>query len=166
MLDYYVRSSATMAPSKTSAVTRRSTRVAVKKSVASASVKESALTTSAARGRQKATKVVSIAKVGLASRTGKASKKGPEVVSRDHCSRSFDVRSPVGDDYQGQLLSVQLPSWFLSHLSFSHSVRWRAGGRHGLMTTCSDYAAEGANYCTWMSPLSRCLQCHNSITAV
>ena len=83
MLDYYVRSSATMAPSKTSAVTRRSTRVAVKKSVASTSVKESALTTSAARGRQKATKVVSIAKVGLASRTGKASKKGTEVVSRD-----------------------------------------------------------------------------------
>ena len=94
-----------MAPSKTSAVTRRSTRVAVKKSVASASVKESALTTSAARGRQKATKVVSIAKVGLASRTGKASKKGTEVVSRDHCSRSFDVRSPVGDDYQGQQLA-------------------------------------------------------------
>ena len=78
LLDYYVLSSATMPPRKTSAVVRRSTRVAVKKQfAASVSVKESAPTTSAVGGHRKATKSVSIAEVGNASRAGKTSTKGP-----------------------------------------------------------------------------------------
>ena len=105
LLDYYVLSSATMPPRKTSAVVRRSTRVAVKKQAASVSVKESAPTTSAVGGHRKATKSVSIAEVGNASRAGKASTKGPRTVGCDHRSNSFDARSPVRDDLQGQQLA-------------------------------------------------------------
>jgi len=105
LLDYYVLPSASMPPKKTSAVTRRSTRVAVKKQAASVSVKESAPTTSAVGGRRKATKSVSIVKVGTASRAGKASKNGPRTVNCDH--RSSDARSPVRDDLRGQQLAVE-----------------------------------------------------------
>jgi len=91
-----------MPPGKTSVVTRRSTRVAGKKQAVPVSVKEGIPTTSAVGGRQKTAGNVSIVKVGIVSRAGKASKKGPRTVSRDHRSRSSDARSLVIDDFQGQ----------------------------------------------------------------
>jgi len=94
-----------MPPRKTSVVTRRSTRVAGKKKAASVSVKEGAPTTSAVGGRQKTAGNVSIVKLGITSRAGNASKKGPRTVNRDHRSSSSDARSLVRDDFQGQQLA-------------------------------------------------------------
>jgi len=48
---------------------------------------------------------VLLVKVGIASRPGKASKKGPRTVGRDHRSSSSEARSLVADDSQGQQLA-------------------------------------------------------------